>query len=249
LSLKGKTCIVTGGSSGIGFEISKTLSMQHCRTIVTSRNVNRAIRAVRLIGGNSVAMELDISNSYSVRKFAKNLKKNFTRIDILINNAGYPFKRRIWFKKVHELSERELSKVLEVDLLGSFRITKEIIKMMLLNGGVIINISSTPAISGHDYGSAYSIAKAGLVSVTKHLALEYGSKNIRAYTIALGNISTDATYKSLTKLERKKANNENAMKRWGKPEEVAKVVSALASDSFTYATGNTIVVDGGFIII
>ena len=222
--------------------------MQHCRTIVTSRSVNRANRAVRAIGGNSIAMELDISNSNSVRNFVGNLKKSFSRIDILINNAGYPFKRRVWFKKLHQLSEMEVLKILDVDLLGSFRITKEIVKMMLTNGGVIINISSTPAISGHIYGSAYSVAKAGLISITKHLALEYGSRNIRAYTIALGNISTDATYKSLTMLERKKADNENAMKRWGKPEEVAKVVSALASDSFTYATGNTIVVDGGFVI-
>ena len=172
MSLKGKTSIVTGGSSGIGFEISKIMSMQHCRTIVTSRSVNKANRAVRVIGGNSIAMELDISNSNSVRNFVGNLKKSFSRIDILINNAGYPFKRRVWFKKLHQLSEMEVLKILDVDLLGSFRITKEIVKMMLTNGGVIINISSTPAISGHIYGSAYSVAKAGLISITKHLALE-----------------------------------------------------------------------------
>ena len=142
------------------------------------------METVRVMGTNSVAIEIDTAISSSVLKFVGNLKKDFARIDILVN-ISYPFRRKPWFKKLHQLSEIDLANVLNVGLIGSFRLTKEIIKMMLINGVVIIDCS-TPAISGHKVGSVYSISKAGLASITKHLALEYGCGNIRASTISFG---------------------------------------------------------------
>ena len=140
--------------------------------------------------------------------------------------------------------------ILEVDLIGSFRITKEILKLMIKRrNGVIINITSTPAISGHICGSPYSIAKAGLISLTKHIALEYGRYNIRSYSVALGDIDTDAMRRSLSKSEIVKAKNENTMKRLGRPEEVAKTIVCLAGGNFSFSTGNTIIIDGGKVII
>lgn len=202
------------------------------------------METIRVMGTNSVAIEIDIAISSSVLKFVGNLKKDFGRIEILVN-ISYPFRRKPWFKKLHQLSEIDLASVLNVGLIGSFRLTKKI-KMMLINGGVIIDYS-TPRISGHKVGSVYSISKYGLASSTKHLALEYGCGNIRASTIALGNILIVATYKFLTNLERRKTKNENAMKRCGKPVEAAKIVAFLASESFSYDTGNTIVADGTLI--
>jgi 3-oxoacyl-[acyl-carrier protein] reductase len=140
--------------------------------------------------------------------------------------------------------------IVEVDLIGSFRITKEILKLMIKRrNGVIINITSTPAISGHICGSPYSIAKAGLISLTKHIALEYGRYNIRSYSVALGDIHTDAMRRSLSKSEMVKAKNENTMKRLGLPEEVAKTIVCLAGRNFSFSTGNTIIIDGGKVII
>jgi 3-oxoacyl-[acyl-carrier protein] reductase len=140
--------------------------------------------------------------------------------------------------------------IVEVDLIGSFRITKEILKLMIKRrNGVIINITSTPAISGHICGSPYSIAKAGLISLTKHIALEYGRYNIRSYSVALGDIHTDAMRRSLSKSEIVKAKNENTMKRLGRPEEVAKTIVCLAGGNFSFSTGNTIIIDGGKVII
>ena len=78
--------------------------------------------------------------------------------------------------------------------------------------------------------------------------MEYGGKNIRAYTMALGNIATLATYNSLTEADRNKAAEEPSMKRWGRPEEVGKVAACIASDNFSFATGNTIVIDGGTVL-
>ena len=136
------------------------------------------METVRVMGTNSVAIEIDTAISSSVLKFVGNLKKDFARIDILANIVSYSFRRKAWFKKLHQLSEIDLANVLNVGLIESFRLTKEIIKMMLIKGVVIIDCS-TPAISGHKVGSVYSISKAGLASITKHLALEYGCGNIR----------------------------------------------------------------------
>jgi NAD(P)-dependent dehydrogenase (short-subunit alcohol dehydrogenase family) len=116
-------------------------------------------------------------------------------------------------------------------------------------GGVIINISSTPAIAGYTEGSPYTIAKTANIALTKCIAREYGSNNIRAYSLALGNIATLATYGSMTEEYRHQAAQEPSMKRWGKPEEVAKVAACIASNNFSFATGNTIVIDGGTVLL
>lgn len=116
-------------------------------------------------------------------------------------------------------------------------------------GGVIITISSTPALSGQPGGFPYSIAKAGNIALTKCLAKEYGGNNIRAYTLALGNISTKATINSMSEDKKAEAVMESPMHRWGKPIEVAKVASSIASEDFSFASGNTIIIDGGTIIM
>jgi len=114
---------------------------------------------------------------------------------------------------------------------------------------IIINISSTPAIAGHIEGASYTIAKAANIALTTCIVLEYGGKNIRAYTLALDNIATLAKYYSMTENDRNKAAEEPLMRRWGRPEEVAKVAACIASDNFSFATGNTIVIDGGTVLL
>lgn len=117
------------------------------------------------------------------------------------------------------------------------------------DGGVIITISSTPAISGRIGGFPYTVAKAGNISLTKCIAKEYGDKNIRAYSMALGNIATKATYEAISEKVRIEAAQEAPMKRWGKPIEVAKVAACIADNGFSFATGNTIVIDGGTVLL
>lgn len=118
-----------------------------------------------------------------------------------------------------------------------------------LPGGVIITISSTPAISGQPGGFPYSIAKAGNIALTKCLAKEYGQFNVRAYSLALGNISTQATIRSLPESMVTKAAKESPMNRWGHPVEVAKVATSIAEEDFSFTNGNTIVIDGGTLIL
>lgn len=250
MSLDGKIAVVTGGTRGLGLHIARELARNGATIIITSREKSKLKETCNLIDKNCYGFQLDVSQKKSVIKFIENISKDIGNIDILVNNAGFPFKRKVWFKKIHDVSEAELMNILQVDMIGSFRVTKEILKLMMKNRtGVIINIASTPAISGHICGSPYSIAKAALISLTKHIALEYGQYNIRSYSVALGDVDTDTMRRSLSRNELVKAKNENTMKRLGRPEEVAKSIVSLAGDNFSFSTGNTIIIDGGNVII
>jgi 3-oxoacyl-[acyl-carrier protein] reductase len=250
--LKDKVAIVTGASRGLGFEISKEFAERGASVIVCSRNIASAEKAASLIKGKAYPERMDVTNAASVIESVRHLAERHKHIDILINNAGYPFDRNVWNKRFHEVAEEDLDRIIEVDLKGTFSLSQAVIGHMIRDGnrgGVIINIASTPAIAGHTAGAPYSIAKSGVIAITKHIALEYGDKNIRAYTLALGNISTEATFASMTLTERKKAAMENSMKRWGDPREVARIATSVASEDFAFATGNTIVIDGGTVML
>lgn len=239
---------MTGATGGIGFETARCLADRGATVLVCSRNTDRAEKAAGQIGSNAVPEQLDIASSDSVSRLVSKVSRKFKRLDILVNIAGFPFERKIWYKRFHEVSEDETERVIAIDLLGTVRITRACIPLMMKQGGVIVSISSTPAIAGHTEGAPYTLAKAAIISMTKHIALEYGESHIRAYALALGNIATEATYGSMTAAERKKAAGENAMKRWGKPEEIARTIAGLAGDDFTFATGNTLVLDGGTVL-
>jgi 3-oxoacyl-[acyl-carrier protein] reductase len=258
LLLKNKVAVVTGSTRGIGFAIAKEFAENNgATTVVCSRNNEQAKRAIRQISSDKVfAAEIDVTSDPSVKKFMQQMLSKFGRIDILVNNAGYSFDKNIWYKRFHEGTDEELQKIMGVDVQGSVRLSRAVISSMIQKntnknsggGGVIINISSTPAIAGHTEGASYTIAKAANIALTKCIAKEYGINGIRSYTMALGNIATMATYDSMTEVARKKAAEEPPMKRWGRPEEVAKIAASIASDSFSFATGNTIVIDGGTVL-
>jgi 3-oxoacyl-[acyl-carrier protein] reductase len=162
----------------------------------------------------------------------------------------------MWNKRLHEAAEEDLEKVINVGLKGIFRLSQAVIPFMIKNGssargagGVINNIASTPAVVGHTAGAPYSSAKSRVIAITKHVALDYGHKDIRAYTLTLGNISTEATFDSMALTERKKAAMENLMKRWDDPREVTTIAASVASEDFTFVTGNRIIIDGDMVML
>jgi 3-oxoacyl-[acyl-carrier protein] reductase len=221
--------------------------------IVCSRHIENATRVSKIIKGKTYALELDVTNTNNIYNGIEDILNKFGKIDILINNAGYRFDKELWYKKFHQIEINQFMKIINVDLMGSIRLSKLVLTQMIKNniknnnksGGVIINISSTPAINGHIEGSPYTIAKSGIIGLTKHIAREYGIYNIRAYTLALGilyrsNISMD----QLHDLSRR-----NISKKMGKARKVAKITAHLASDDFSYSTGNTIIIDGGTIMV
>ncbi|HZD34981.1 MAG TPA: SDR family NAD(P)-dependent oxidoreductase [Nitrososphaeraceae archaeon] len=257
VALINKVALITGSSGGIGFAISKEFAENQGATVLLcSRDINNAIRISRRINGNTQPIELDVTNEKEVKSVVRGVISDHGGIDILVNSAGHRFENSIWYKKYHQMTDRSLDAILEVDLKGTIHMTRAFLPSMVRKttrfsgtSGVIINVSSTPALSGQREGAPYTIAKAAVIAVTKHIALEYGKKRIRAYTLALGNIATDATFYSMTKGGRKQATSEPAMERWGTAEEVAKVAACLGSESFSYATGNTIIIDGGKVLV
>ena len=258
MSLQDKVVLISGSSSGIGYTMAKYFAETFESTvIICSRSIERAIKASKTIKGKTSAMELDVTNQNNILYVIENILSKFGKIDILINNAGCKFDKQLWYEKVHEVEINEFLEIINTDLMGSIRLSRSVITHMIdrniksnnKNGGIIINIASTPAINDHVEGSPYTIAKSGIIGLTKHIAREYGIYNIRAYTLALGNISTVATYDSMDEIHRSLAKQETALKRWGKPEEIAKITAQIASDNFSYATGNTIIVDGGTLMI
>lgn len=250
--LKNKVAVITGASKGIGYAIAKEFAEKNgAKVVLCSRDLKRAQAAASTIRGKVRASRLDVTDPSDIKRFFAKLVRHHNAVDILVNNAGFTFYRKTWFQKFHEASIVDFQKVLEVDLKGSLMMSQAAISLMIEQnqGGVIINLSSTPALVGHSEGAPYTIAKAAVLGLTKHIAVEYGENGIRSYTLALGNIASQATLRSLTKSEKKKATKENVMKRWGSPEEVAKVAACLASESFSFATGNTVVIDGGTVFL
>jgi len=250
--LSDKVAIVTGSTKGIGLSIARIFSKNGANVVVTSRSLDMAKNIVDDLssyGNDSMALKTDVSKTDSVHNLVDTVIEHYDRIDILINNAGYPFNKEYWNSSFEKLKIDDYQRVLDVDLLGSIRCCMQVIPIMTKQKtGNIVNISSTPAIASYDKGIPYTIAKSGLLGLTKHLALEYGKFNIRVNSLALGNIRTSSTFDQIDKTEQEKLGNESSLRRWGKPDEVAKTCLMLVSDNFSFVTGQTIIVDGGTVM-
>ena len=180
-----------------------------------------------------MALQGDVSDPKSA-SLACDAIKLLGGIDVLVCAAGYPFQDALWNKPLHELNDTDFEKVLNVDLLGSFRLVKGVLPQMVQQKhGVIILFSSTPAISGYNKGGPYTVAKSAVRGLAKEIAAEYGTDNVRSYAIAPGNIKTGATFDNLSAEEQNILAQESPMKRWGDPSEVANVSVVLASDNLT----------------
>ena len=250
--LSDKVAIVTGSTKGIGLSIAKIFSKHGANVVVTSRSLDIAKNIVEDLssyGTDSMALKTDVSKTDSVTNLVKTVIDHYDKIDILINNAGYPLKNKYWNSSFESLNIDDYQHVLDVDLLGSIRCCMQIIPIMKKQkNGNIVNISSTPAITGYDKGMPYTIAKSSLLGLTKHLALEYGKFNIRVNSLALGNIRSSSTFDQLDKIEQEKLGNESSLRRWGEPKEVAKTCLMIVSDNFSFVTGQTIIIDGGTVM-
>jgi 3-oxoacyl-[acyl-carrier protein] reductase len=172
--------------------------------------------------------------------------REFGKVDVLLNLAGYPA-RGEWNKRFMELTPEDFFKPINVDLFGSFLCARAVAPHFLKQkSGVIVNVSSTPALGGHDKGFAFTVAKAGIIGLTKALAFEL-APYVRVNTIALGNVET-RWVSELSKEDLAKERSENLIKRFGTPEEIAKTLAFLCSEDSSFLNGQTVVLDGGGIL-
>ena len=238
-----KVALVTGGSRGIGLASAKILAKNGANVVITAKNSERLKQAASDIP-NCIGIGGDIRNKDDVKKVVKNTIEKFGKLDILVNNAGIFPK----IKQLHEISEDEWNQVLDVNLTGQFRFTKESIPYLEKNGGCIINISSDAGLKAYQgfNADAYSAAKAALILLTKCWALEYAKNKIRVNCICPGVVDTDMTKPFLkTKKDKEFMNSEHPIGRIGSPEDIAKAVMYFTSDDASWTTGAILAVDGG----
>ena len=243
MKLSGKVALITGGSRGIGFAIAKILSENGASVVITSKNSEKLKMAKSKIS-NSFGITCDIKKTNEVKNVVDETIKKFGRLDILVNNAGIFPK----IKKLHEIDENEWDEVLDVNLTGQFRFTKEAIPHLQKTSGCIVNISSDAGLKAYQgfNADAYSATKAALIVLTKCWALEYAKDKIRVNCICPGVVDTDMTKPFLkNQKDIEFMNNEHPLGRIGQPEEIGKAVLYFVSDDASWVTGSVLTVDGG----
>ena len=243
MSEERKIAFITGGSRGIGLGCALELAKAGCDIIINGTSelakVQPALDEIKACGVNAYFYRFDVSNSEAVEENINKIIEEHGKIDILVNNAGITsdglFVR---------MSPEQWEKVININLSSAFYVSHSVVKhMMKARRGSIVNMSSVIGISGNAGQANYSASKAGLIGLTKSLAKELGSRNIRVNAVAPGFINTKMT----ENLDPTKMLDLIPLKRLGEVEDIAKTVKFLAMDA-DYITGQVVKVDGGLMI-
>jgi 3-oxoacyl-[acyl-carrier protein] reductase len=235
-----KIAIVTGAAKGIGKAISLRLVEEGCFVCAVDIDDEFGIKLINEFGEeNSKYYKCDIQSEDQVKELFQCIIKEFNKINILVNNAGI-----IYDNLINKMSLMEFENVINVNLKGTWLMCREAaIIMKTLESGRIVNISSR-ALLGNPGQSNYSASKAGIIGLTRSLALELGRYNILVNAVAPGLIDTPLT-QALPAEVREKLIQAQPTKTMGKPEDVANVVAFLVNERTQFITGQTIYVDGG----
>jgi len=238
-----RVALVTGASRGIGREIALTLCRSSFDVVVASPEVEKneeVAETIRQCGGNTMTLDLDVSNRDSVRQGVDAVLNQMGRLDVLVNNAGITRDALSM-----RMKPEDWDKVLQINLTGAFYMSQAVIPpMMKERWGRIINIASVVGEMGNPGQANYVSSKAGLIGLTKCLAHELASRNITVNAVAPGYIETDMT----AVLPQEVKDRMLAMiplKRFGQPKDIANAVKFLASEDAGYITGAVLRVNGG----
>ena len=242
-----KVVFVTGGSRGIGKQVALTYADNGYNVIINYVSDKTDVESLKKEfdekGVESLILKADVSKKDEVEEVVKQAIEKFEKIDVLVNNAGITKDNLLM-----RMSEEEFDKVIEINLKGTFLVTKAVSKyMMKQRQGSIINLSSVVGVSGNAGQCNYSASKAGIIGFTKSIAKELASRNIRANAVAPGFIETDMT-DVLSDAVKESIYNQIPLKRMGTAKEVAELIYFLGSEKSSYITGQVINVDGGMVM-
>lgn len=253
MKLKEKTAIVTGGGTGIGKGISRSLAAEGANVVIVQSTLEKAENAAGELaaeGYDILPIRADISLRDDVRNVMNRTLERFGKVDILVNNAA------LTGSKVSapflEMTDDLLERAIDVNLKGTFIVSQEAARHMTERGGSIIHISSVGAYAAQEGASIYCATKSALIGLTRTMALELAPYNIRVNAIAPGDIRTETSENIVSeKMESGfsgKYFRKVPLNRRGEPTEIGPTAVFLASDDSSYITGETIIVDGGFLI-
>ncbi len=240
----GEVVVVTGGSRGLGFEIAQAFGTAGATVVITARReqwLHEAEQQLQAQGIKVFAMICDVADASAVENAVQQTLANCGDIDVLINNAGLT-----WGTPAQDMPLERWRQVLDANITGTFLMSQAVGRHMLeRNKGVIINIASIAGLSGGQLNTVgYNASKAAVINMTRALAIEWATHNIRVNAIAPGMFRTRMTEAILQRAEATVADI-MPMKRIGQPGELAPAVLFLASDAASYITGQVLPVDGG----
>ncbi len=243
-----RTVIITGGTKGIGRAIAIKLAkretnlvLNYCTDDVSARE---ALLMCERINSHVITIKADVSNRYAVESMIAESTERFGTLDVLINNAGLNID-----KELHDLTEKDWDRVIDTNLKGVFLCSQSASRYMLQQetGGIILNVAASTGIRGRTHGINYCASKAGVIVMTKCLALELAPK-VRVNCIIPGIVRTEETGRRFNLGDPKNLKAQEAtipLGRIGTPEEVADVVDFALSNAAQYITGQKLIVDGG----
>jgi 3-oxoacyl-[acyl-carrier protein] reductase len=197
--LDGRIVVITGSTKGNGRAMANLFSEEGANVIITGRNRSEsqtvADELSKKYQTEPLGLKADVSLPGEVKEMVNKTVQKYSRIDVLVNNAGYAIKDELWNASFENIDDESLEKVFGVDALGTYRCCRAVLlKMIEQRHGIIINLSSTPALSGYAKGAPYTVAKAANLGITKHIAAEFGKFGIRCNAIAPGTIATQRNW-------------------------------------------------------
>jgi 3-oxoacyl-[acyl-carrier protein] reductase len=244
--LNGKVAVVTGASKGIGAAIARALGAAGASVVVnysfSKESADRVVADITAKGGKAVAVKGNVANAAEVDQLFAETKKAFSRLDVLVNNAGV-YK----FLPIEETTEDEFHRQFNINVLGTLLATKEAVKHFGPNGGSIINMSSI-ASHGESQAAIYSGSKGAIDGITSALAIELGPRKIRVNAIAPGEVETEGTHDAgIVGSDFEKAMvARTPLGRVGQPDDIARVAVFLASDDSAWLSGERLTASGGY---
>lgn len=245
-NIAGKVTIVTGGGTGIGADIAREFCRRGAKVMITSRTMDHlgpVADGIRKEGGEVETATCDVRQNDQVEAVVRKTLDAWGRIDVLINNAGASF-----VAHAHDISPNGFAAIVAINLNGTFNFSRAVAKVMMekKTGGNIINISSDSGVYGAATMSHYGAAKAGIINLTRSLAIEWAPYGIRVNCVSPGPIETPGVKEVLwpTPELQQRAVNATALKRFGTGPEVAWPCIFLASKAASYITGANLQVDG-----
>ena len=243
MDFSNQVAVITGSARGIGLAIAKRFAVAGAKVVICDIDETGVAEAAAKLPGGALGIKTDVTNADEVTALFDQTVKELGRVDVVVNNAGITRDNLML-----RLKEEDWDMVLDINLKGSFLVTKAASRIMMKQrSGRIVNISSVVGLTGNAGQANYSASKAGLIGLTKSSAKELAARGITVNAVAPGFIETEMT-RAMTDAAKEEFLKQVLINRPGTPDDIASAVMFLASDMASYITGQVLTVDGGLTV-